>query len=84
MPDVEKQLVGLKQEQGRGLFNIGEFYEKQGNVKAAAIYYNEVIAQNPKSSWGVAAQEKVAQLMPASNAPSLAPTDTPTETATKP
>jgi len=84
VPDVEKQLVGLKQEQGRGLFNIGEFYEKQGNTKAAAIYYNEVIAQNPKSSWGVAAQEKVAQLTPLSPTPAPTPTPAPSEPATKP
>jgi outer membrane protein assembly factor BamD len=77
VPDVEKQLVSLKQEQGKGLFHIGEFYEKQGNVKAAAIYYNEVIAENPKSSWGIAAQQKVAQLTPT-------PTPASSEPATKP
>ncbi len=66
VPDVEKHLVSLKQEQGRGLFHIGEFYEKQGNAKAAAIYYNEVIAQNPHSPWGVAAQQKVARPTPVS------------------
>ena len=77
VPDAEKQLVNLKQEQGKGLFHIGEFYEKQGNVKAAAVYYNEVIAGNPKSSWGIAAQEKVAQLTPT-------PMPAPSEPATKP
>jgi outer membrane protein assembly factor BamD len=84
VPDVEKQLVNLKQEQGKGLFHVGEFYEKQGNIKAAVIYYNEVIAGNPKSSWGVAAQQKVAQLTPTPVAPSATTTPAPSEPATNP
>jgi outer membrane protein assembly factor BamD len=84
VPDAEKQLVSLKQEQGKGLFHIGEFYEKQGNAKAAVIYYNEVIAENSKSSWGIAAQQKVARLTPASPSPSPVSTPAPSEPATKP
>lgn len=57
-------LVSLKQEQSKGLFQIGRFYEKGSNYKAALIYYNEVIAQNPKSDWANVAQKKVAMLSP--------------------
>lgn len=52
----------LKEEQSRGLFHIGEFYEKSKNIKAALIYFNEVIEQNPKSTWATAAQKKLALL----------------------
>ena len=61
-PQAEKSLGGLKQEQSRGLFRIGQFYEHKKNYKAALIYYNDVIEQNPKSDWATAAKEKVAKL----------------------
>jgi len=57
-------LVSLKQEQSKGLFQVGQFYEKRKNYKAALIYYNEVIEQNPKSNWADTAQKKVAMLTP--------------------
>lgn len=59
---AEERLTGLKKEQARGLFQIGQFYEKQREYKAALIYYNQVIEQNPRSDWGIAAREKVAKL----------------------
>ncbi len=59
---AEQHLTALKLEQARGLFRIGEFYEKKKEYKAALIYYNEVIEQNPKSDWGSAAKDKVARL----------------------
>ena len=52
----------LKQEQSRGLFQIGEFYEKRRNYTAARIYYNEVIEQNPRSEWANTAQRKLTVL----------------------
>lgn len=54
--------TSLKQEQSKGLFRVAQFYEKNKNQKAALIYYNEVIAQNPKSEWAISAQKKVLQL----------------------
>jgi outer membrane protein assembly factor BamD len=63
-PEAQAYLVGLKQEQARGLFRIGEFYEKKKHYKSALIYYNEVIEQNPESNWAVAAHDKVAKLSP--------------------
>ena len=59
---AEGLLVELKQEQSRGLFQIGEFYERRRNYKAAMIYYNEVIEQNPKSDWAGTAQKKITEL----------------------
>lgn len=61
---AEKYLIKLKQEQARGLFTIGEFYEKKKSYRAALICYNQVIEKNPESDWAAAAKEKVAHLTP--------------------
>ncbi len=59
---AEQYRVALKTEQSKGLFRVAQFYEKNKNYKAALIYYNEVIAQNPKSDWAANAQKKILQL----------------------
>lgn len=59
---ADEMRVELKQEQSRGLFQIAAFYEKRKNYKAAIIYYNEVIEQNPKSDWAGNAQHKITAL----------------------
>lgn len=63
--DEAKELRNvLKQEQSKGLFQIAAFYEKRQNYKAALIYYNEVIEQNPRSDWANQAQRKITALSP--------------------
>ena len=62
VPLAEQRRDALKLDQARGLFRIGQFYEKKKEYKAALIYYNEVIEQNPKSDWATAAKDKVARL----------------------
>jgi len=59
---ADQYRVALKVEQSKGLFRVAQFYEKSKNNKAALIYYNEVIAQNPKSEWAANAQKKILQL----------------------
>jgi len=59
---AEQYRAALKSEQSKGLFRVAQFYEKNKNYKAAMIYYNEVIAQNPKSEWSANAQNKILQL----------------------
>ncbi|MCG3150101.1 MAG: Outer membrane protein assembly factor BamD [Verrucomicrobiae bacterium] len=54
----------LRGEQSKGLLQIGAFYEKNKNYKAAVIYYNEVIGQNPRSDWANQAQQKLALVSP--------------------
>jgi outer membrane assembly lipoprotein YfiO len=61
---AEKYRAELKLEQARGLFHIGEFYEKNHYYKSALIYYNDVIEQNPGSGWATQAKLKVAALVP--------------------
>ena len=57
-------LVALQREQARGLFQIGQFYESNRKYKAALIYYNEVIEQNPQTDWAKLARRKVETLTP--------------------
>jgi len=64
-PLAEQYRSALKHEQARGLFQIGQFYEKSKKAKAALIYYNEVIERNPRSEWAAAAQQRIAALSPA-------------------
>lgn len=72
-PQAHKYLAALKQEQSKGLFRIAQFYEKNKNYRAALIYYNEVIEQNPQSDWAISAKDKVAKL----NSQAAATTATP-------
>ena len=64
VPVVQQYQVELKGEQARGLFHIGQFYEKNRAYKSAIIYYNDVIEKNPESSWATQAKGKVAKLTP--------------------
>ncbi|HUI07596.1 MAG TPA: outer membrane protein assembly factor BamD [Verrucomicrobiae bacterium] len=63
-PLAQQQLTALKEEQAKGLYNIGWFYEKNRQYKSALIYYNDVIEKNPASGWATQAKEKVAKLTP--------------------
>jgi outer membrane protein assembly factor BamD len=63
-PLVEKYLTAMKEDQAKGLYNIGSFYEKMEKYKSALIYYNDVIEKNPRSDWATQAKLKVAKLTP--------------------
>jgi outer membrane protein assembly factor BamD len=66
---AEQYRSGLSEEQAKGLFRIGQFYEKRKAYRSALIYYSEVIAKNPQSDWANAAQLKIARLTPATSPP---------------
>ena len=59
---AEEMRAELKQDQSRGLYQIGQFYEKRKDYKAALIYYNQVIEKNPRSAWANTAQKKITVL----------------------
>lgn len=46
---AQEHINFLRNRQNQGAFNIARFYDKQGDYKAALIYYNEVIEANPES-----------------------------------
>ncbi|MEO5856259.1 MAG: outer membrane protein assembly factor BamD [Chthoniobacterales bacterium] len=52
----------LDQKQTSDAFQIAKFYDKQKNYRAAVIYYNDVIRQQPGSTQSTRAQKRVAEL----------------------
>lgn len=59
---IRQNRAALQKEQARGLFQIGQFYERQQKYKSALIYYNEVIERNPATDWARTARGKVETL----------------------
>lgn len=43
VPEAQKIIASLKEEQARGNFTIGQYYESNGKWVSAKIYYNEVV-----------------------------------------
>ncbi len=52
----------LEQKQTSNAFQIAKFYDKQKNYRAAVIYYNDVIRQQPGSTQSDRAKQRVAEL----------------------
>jgi outer membrane protein assembly factor BamD len=52
----------LEHKQTSSAFNIAKFYDKQKYYRAAAIYYNEVIRQQPGSDESEKAKKRIDQL----------------------
>jgi outer membrane protein assembly factor BamD (BamD/ComL family) len=63
--DAEKIIQGLKTEQARGNFTIGQYYEKNHKYISARIYYNEVVRlllAEPNSLYAAQARERIEAL----------------------
>jgi outer membrane protein assembly factor BamD len=52
----------LQQKQTTSSFQVAKFYDKQKNYRAAVIYYNEVIRQQPGSDESDRAKKRIDQL----------------------
>ncbi|MGF1678529.1 MAG: outer membrane protein assembly factor BamD [Candidatus Methylacidiphilales bacterium] len=52
----------LTERRVQGSYNIARFYEGQNNLKAALIYYNEVVRQDPESKQGQDARKRLENL----------------------
>jgi outer membrane protein assembly factor BamD len=52
----------LEHKQTSDSFGVAKFYDKQKNYRAAVIYYNDVIRQQPGSSEGDQAKKRIDQL----------------------
>jgi outer membrane protein assembly factor BamD len=67
-------IAKVQSDQARGIFEVARFYDKQKEFAAALVYYNELIARHPKSSYCEEAKQRVetlrrlAALKPAPNA----------------
>jgi outer membrane assembly lipoprotein YfiO len=53
------ELAGRKAE---SLYEVGRFYEKQGYMNSAAIYYEEVVKKYPGTTWARLAGEKLKKI----------------------
>ncbi|PTY06703.1 outer membrane protein assembly factor BamD [Verrucomicrobia bacterium LW23] len=61
---AEDNIRKLTTRQTEGSLNIAKFYESQKNWKAAYIYYNEVLKENPDPRQAEIAKKKIEQLRP--------------------
>ncbi len=61
-PQARENLKLLEYKQTSDSFGIAKFYDKQKNYRAAVIYYNDVIRQQPSSPEGDKAKKRIGQL----------------------
>jgi outer membrane protein assembly factor BamD len=61
-PQAKENLRLLEQKQTNNSLDIAKFYDKQKNYRAAVIYYNEVIRQQPGSTASEVAKRRVDEL----------------------
>lgn len=62
VPEAQKIIAALRNEQARGNFEIAKYYEKERRWSSAKIYYNEVVSlllNDPESSYAVQARERL-------------------------
>jgi outer membrane assembly lipoprotein YfiO len=56
-PQAEESLSQLEEIKAKGLVDVARFYEKQGKISSATMYYHEVIRRYPNSAsaaWAIA------------------------------
>ncbi len=59
---ARENLGMLEHRQTKGSFEIAKFYDKAKNYRAAVLYYNEVIRQQPDSPESAIAKQRIEQL----------------------
>ncbi|MBV9673088.1 MAG: outer membrane protein assembly factor BamD [Verrucomicrobia bacterium] len=62
VPQVQDNLRILQGRKTENSFNIARFYDKQRNYKAAYVYYNEVLQQQPDSAEATRAKLRMDQI----------------------
>ena len=61
-PQARANLDYLSHKQTSSAFNIAKYYDKQKHYRAAVIYYNEVIRQQPGSNESEKAKKRIDQI----------------------
>lgn len=61
-PQARANLGLLEHKETTSSYQVAKFYDKQKNYRAAVIYYNEVIRQQPGSSESERAKKRIEQL----------------------
>jgi outer membrane protein assembly factor BamD len=62
VPQARENMRALEGSQTKGALDIARFYDRTKNYKAAVIYYNDVIRNQPDSPESKIASERIAQL----------------------
>lgn len=57
--EAESKISELKDKEAEADYQVGEFYEKQGTLESALIYYHSVVKNFPASAWARASLEKI-------------------------
>jgi outer membrane protein assembly factor BamD len=61
---AQENILKLGQRQTQGAFDIAKFYETQHDSRAAFIYYNEVVREDPNSPQAQKAKKRIQELKP--------------------
>jgi outer membrane protein assembly factor BamD len=61
---AQDNIVKLGQKQTQGAFDVATFYETQHESRAAFIYYNEVVREDPNSAQAQIAKKRIQELRP--------------------
>jgi outer membrane protein assembly factor BamD len=61
---AQENIQKLSQRQTQGAFSVAQFYETQHQPRAAFIYYNEVIREDPNGPQAQAAKKRIQELKP--------------------
>ncbi len=60
--EAEEKINCLRERKAKRTYKIGQFYEKQGSIQAARIYYQETVDNYPDSDWARSARERLNEL----------------------
>lgn len=58
-PQAKEQIKRLREKEAQNTFVIGEFYQKQKNFKAAAVYFREIIDRYSDTVWADKARNQL-------------------------
>jgi outer membrane protein assembly factor BamD len=61
---AQENITKLGQKQTQGAFDVAKFYETQHESRAAFIYYNEVVREDPNSAQAQIAKKRIQELRP--------------------
>ena len=61
---AQENIKRLGQKQTQGAFDVAKFYETQHDSRAAFIYYNEVVREDPNSTQAQIAKKRIQELRP--------------------
>jgi outer membrane protein assembly factor BamD len=62
---AQENIQKLGQKQTQGAYDVAKFYETQHQTRAAFIYYNEVVREDPNSAQAQIAKKRIQELRPA-------------------